>query len=123
MYNPCHEVFYGASRAVRTFGVVQYATAPYALLQGFLLFVRVAGALQPRSTKVRVRPVHFTFVRLAAAPPAFMYSSCCDAFYGASRAVRTFGVVQYATAPYALLRGFLLFVRVAALLVLLIQRP
>ena len=48
MYSPCHEVFHRASRVVRTFGVIQYATAPYALLQGFLLFGRVAEALQRR---------------------------------------------------------------------------
>ena len=98
--NPCSCVLWGLT-------YVQYATAPYALLQGFLLL----GLRR----------------RCSTAPPAFMYSSYCDAFYGASRAVRTFGVVQYATAPYALLRGFLLFVRVAEVLrrplVLLVQRP
>ena len=55
-----------------------------------------------------------------------MYNPCCDAFYGALRAVRTFGVVQYATALYALLQGFLLFgvaEVLRRLLVLLVQRP
>ena len=31
-FNPCCEVFCGASRAGLAFGVVQYATAPYAMI-------------------------------------------------------------------------------------------